>query len=757
MGKSLFVAVVLCLGIFQVSAQENKGGAKLSPKTMMYMQTIKNGGDKNPIQPDYVYKKTANGIYMSALIKVNKDIVSSDLEAIGVHVGTRAGKVWTAIIPIDKIEAFTKIKGIDYIELDEPVCMQLDSARKTTRVDSVQQGINLPHAYTGKNVVVGVIDVGYDYTHPTFWDTSGTHYRIKRIWEEKTVGTPPAGFAYGHEISDTNNIIAQGTDNIYATHGTHVAGIAAGSGYGSNDSANSTSNSVYRGMAFESDIVLVGIMPDSGQWQNTGMSDFIDGMNYIYTYAASVGKPAVINLSWGSPVGPHDGLSLFSEACDALTGPGKIFVCAAGNDGDVHLHLRKAFTPVDSVVSSFVSFVTYLPVKKTWIDIWGDSSKSFCLQVGLMGAGAVADSTGYVCLDNSVHTFKLVGTNHDTCYVAIATSTSEFNHKPRIYLTLYSKVTEGVFLSVKGSDGHADIWNGYVSAGEGYFGDLIKNNISWATPGDTMETTTDMVASESAISAGAYSAKITYKNLIGGTYTFQSYTSLGDLVPFSSRGPTADGRIKPDITAPGLCVVSAVSSFDADFLPSGSSHTDLVSRFQDLNNGNFHYWAQLSGTSMATPCTSGIIALMLQANPNLSPAQIRTILAQTAILDNFTGVPPLQGLNTWGHGKINAYAAVIAAALTSGVGEIPGSTINVQLYPNPNTGRFTLSYTADKSEELTIEVYDITGKKIYGDDWNVNSGKNSKNLDLSKNSTGMYLVSVFSASGQSMIKIAVGE
>jgi subtilisin family serine protease len=49
--------------------------------------------------------------------------------------------------------------------------------------------------------------------------------------------------------------------------------------------------------------------------------------------------------------------------------------------------------------------------------------------------------------------------------------------------------------------------------------------------------------------------------------------------------------------------------------------------------------------------TSGIIALMLQANPNLSPTQVRNILSQTAILDTFTGALPQQGLNTWGHGK----------------------------------------------------------------------------------------------------------
>ena len=753
MRKGLFVSALMFCIIWQAVAQQAvKGAAKLSPRTQVYLKTIKAADNKQQIQSDYVYKKTSTGIYLSALIKVNKDISSSDLEALGVHVGTRAGKVWTTIVPLANVEAFTQIKGIDYIELDERVCMHLDSARRTTRADSVQKGIGLPHAYTGKGVVVGVVDVGFDFSHPTFYDTSGTHYRVKRIWEEKKVGTPPAGFAYGNEITDTLAIVSEGTDNQVNTHGMHVAGIAAGSGYGSSDS----SNSIYRGMAFESDVVLVGIMPDSSQWQNTGMSDFIDGINYVFTYAASVGKPAVVNLSWGTPIGPHDGLSLFSEACDALTGPGRIFVCAAGNEGDVNLHLQKAFTPTDTVVNTFVTFDANLSVKKTWVDIWGDTAKNFCLQVGLFHNNVV-DSTGYICLDNSLHYFKLIGSNHDTCYVNIVTSTSEFNGKPRIFVTLYSRVTDGVFLSLKGSDGHVDMWNGYVSLGEGYAGPFSANGQSWAVNGDPAYTTSDIVATKSTISAGAYSAKISYKSISGGVFNFLGYTSLGQLVPFSSRGPAADGRVKPDITAPGLCMVSSFSSFEQTYRPLGGNFSNVVSSFTDPNSGNVYYYGQLSGTSMATPCTSGIIALMLEANPNLSPAQVRNILWQTAILDTFTGVLPQQGLNTWGHGKINAYGAVIAAALTTGVGTIPGGTIDCKLYPNPNNGRFTLSYTDEKSEVLTIAVYDINGKEIYNSNWSVNSGSNHKDLDLSKCSKGVYLVKVSSEQGQSMIKVAVGE
>ena len=748
MKKLLLVALASWMMAFHASSQDNSSiTAKLSPRTQQYLLTTRKTENKNRPLPDYVYKKTATDIYMSALIKVTGTVVQADLDALGVHINTRAGSIWTALIPISNVEAFTKIKGISYIELDEPVSLKLDSARRTTRADSAQHGIGLPHGFSGKNVVLGIVDVGFDYTHPTFYDTTGTHYRIKRVWEEKKIGTPPSGFAYGNEITDTNAMIAAMTDNSANTHGMHVAGIAGGSGFGGD-----SSNSKYRGMAFESDIVLVGIMPDSGQWQNTGMSDFIDGMNYIYTYAASVGKPAVINLSWGSPVGPHDGHSLFSQACDALTGPGRIFVCAAGNEGDQNITLQKTFTNTDTLVSTFVNFDPNALTKSTWVDIWGDTAKSFCLQVGLYKGVQVA-STGYVCLDNTTHQYSLVGLNHDTCFVTITTSTSEFNGKPRIYLSLYSRTNDSICVTIRGSDGYIYLWNGYVSKGEGYFGLLTDGGRPWATAGNSNYTTTDMVATTSAISAGAYSAKISYIGIGGQSYSYSTYTSLNQLVPFSSHGPTEDGRLKPDITAPGLSVVSSLSSYDVEFLPLGVYYTDVVSTYQNPNSGQNYYYGALSGTSMATPCTSGIIALMLQANPNLSPTQVRNILAQTAILDTATGILPAQGTNTWGHGKINAYKAVIASAMAAGIGTIPGGTIDCKLFPNPNTGKFNLEYNSDKSEMLTIDIYDITGAKVYSENWKVNADSNVKNLDLSNLSTGMYLAKVSSSQGSTMIKI----
>lgn len=108
------------------------------------------------------------------------------------------------------------------------------------------------------------------------------------------------------------------------------------------------------------------------------------------------------------------------------------------------------------------------------------------------------------------------------------------------------------------------------------------------------------------------------------------------LASFSSRGPTADGRIKPDIVSPGYHITA----------PKANSGDGYV---------------EYSGTSMATPFTAGVVALMLEANPNLSPQDVKSILAQTAI----DWGPEGKDID-YGYGFINPYEAIKQAGSYSG-------------------------------------------------------------------------------------------
>ena len=230
--KNIYFLLVL-FTIAQIGKAQTTSKAKLSAFTQHYLLSGNSAELTQNKKPTVVYKKIQNNYFISALIKVTAAINVAQLQSLNIKIGTKAGNIWTVQIPENKLNDFILLNGIDYIQLDEPIYTNLEIARKTTRVDSVHKGIGLPMAYTGKNVVVGILDVGIDYTHPAFYDTLGNVYRIKRVWEQKSNGTPPTGYTYGNELVDSLSMAAAGTDNALQTHGTHVAGIAAGSGFGS--------------------------------------------------------------------------------------------------------------------------------------------------------------------------------------------------------------------------------------------------------------------------------------------------------------------------------------------------------------------------------------------------------------------------------------------------------------------------------------------------------------------------------------------
>jgi serine protease AprX len=137
--------------------------------------------------------------------------------------------------------------------------------------------------------------------------------------------------------------------------------------------------------------------------------------------------------------------------------------------------------------------------------------------------------------------------------------------------------------------------------------------------------------------------------------TIADATSLGVYAaPFSSRGPTLDGRTKPDISAPGVSILSAMSNVvavDPDPIWGGGGEVTL-------GCGEGCYTVS-SGTSMASPFVAGAVALMLEADGSLTTdsAMVRQILADTAQDRGTVGMD-----NVFGHGLIDVQAAVSRAA-----------------------------------------------------------------------------------------------
>ncbi len=693
-----------------------------------------------------VLSKKGDVTFVAAFIKVNNLVSEKAIAALGVSVGTKAGNVWTVQIPTEKVSAFVALNGIDVIQLDEPIAPNMEAARKSSRVDSVQDGIGLPMAYSGKNVVVGIIDAGFDYGHPTFYDTTGKVLRIKKIWEQHNAGTPPAGYTYGNEITDTSAMLAKGNETNSFSHGTHVGGIAAGSGFGG-------SGKKYRGVAYESDLVFVGIKPEKSEWKSMGMTSIVDAINYIFKYAESVGKPAVANLSWGCSIGPNNGTSLFSQACDNLTGQGRIFVNSAGNNGDENIHLEKTFTPTDTALHTFLTFPVVAGQKRTWVDVWGETTKTFCIQLSLYNAATRGSSTQTICLNNTTKDTFLVGTDNDTCFMVITTKIADYNNQPHVLLDLYSKTANQLCISLTGTAGKVHMWQGIVNEYSGYYGAFTKNNQSWATDGNSNYTLGEMASTKSSISVAAYVSKNSFKNLSGANQSYIGYAVTNQIAPFSSKGPTADGRIKPDIAAPGMTIASAVNSYDLSYAPGGSNYAQSVFKYTSPKNSRDYYYAESSGTSMSSPMVSGIVALLLQVNPKLAPQHLKNILFETALEDNFTTANP--DSSRWGAGKINAYAAIKKTILTLGIQSLVNEATLVNIYPNPSEGLFTMDYLGQNQTTLWLEVTNTVGQTVYEQPW-VNSHLNKQiTVDLSGLNKGIYYATLSSNNGKVVRKIVL--
>jgi subtilisin family serine protease len=695
----------------------------LSPSTAILLSKITNSKSSNndSLFQEYSTIKKNNIEYVKAFLLIESD---KDLTAFGFIEHTKNGNLYTGLIEIEKIESLARLEEVKYIEIAKKGRQNLNSALLSSRVDRVHQGVNLSQSYFGDGVVVGIIDGGFDYTHPSFYDTSFTNYRVKRVWEQDaTNGTPPQGYSYGRELVGQTNILAAQTDGA-GSHGTHVAGTAAGSGAGT--------SGLYKGVAPKSDLVLVSL---GGSNLNLGIAE---GVDYIIKYANSVNKPCVINMSLGIHIGPHDGTSALDQIFDSLAGSGKLLVGAAGNEGLDSIYLEKSFSGNDTVLYSFFKFPnsTLGTNGIGTIDIWGIPNQQFSVSVNIYNTNtdSFEDWTPYISSNsNNVYNYTLQDNDvfSDDCLVAIGTQISPLNNKPNIQIqvdhTDQDDNYKWVLIEIIGKNTTTKMWTevSYFTS-NGYLPPILGGSTS-STVGEIGGT------SNSVITVGAYTSKNSYMNFNNSQQNIPFQAPIGEIAPFSSHGPTADNRTKPDVTAPGNVIVAPVNSFDPNY---STSNPEVV---YGVTNGTKNwYYAAMQGTSMASPMVTGILALWLEANPNLTPSQVRTLLQNNSKTDSFTGTISANGDNTWGWGKIDAYDGLVNIV---GIGENGLDRSILSVYPNPNSGNIFIN--SSDNEVINLRITDLVGRLVI-DSKTINQGVN--NIDARSLKNGLYLL-VFEKNG----------
>ena len=565
--------------------------------------------------------------------------------------------------------------------------INLNKAVIDGRVDSVWNAYDLPQSFNGEGVIIGVTDWGFDYTHPVFYDTNMLSYRVLRAWDQyKTVGTPPEGFDYGAEYVGPEALLQAhcDTSNCYdfAYHGTHCASIAAGGGAGTE----------YRGVAFGANLLFCTIYLENVHY-------VIDAWNWMYNVAQEEGKRLVISMSWGVYfLDNMDGTGRLANEVRRLSDLGVVFISSAGNNGDERFHIGHNFTQHDTIGSQF-SF----PYDNGYL--WGSSiqmtnsaNSPFAFSLKAMNnAGTILAETPFITThnnDNYVDTFLVID-NDTLAYNYYIIACSEYNQAPSVRLRVKRNNTYKFGIEIVADSGEFNAWNlAEITKAYGNWGGTFSASSAHANwiNGDAQHGIGVPANIPEVLAVAAH---------VKGFVTNTGYHVGGNIADFSSEGPGLHGEMKPQISAPGKNIISAISSYT-------DSYTGTYSKTVNFNGRDYKF-ASLSGTSMSCPFVAGVAALVLQANPYLSSEQVRNILMETAYNDSYTAAA---GTERFGHGKVDAYHAVLRALSMTGIQEHQSATAtHYTLFPNPATDQLYITAQSD-ANQIQCLIYDLAGRMV---------------------------------------------
>ena len=480
---------------------------------------------------------------------------------------------------------------------------------------SIKANLLWNEGYTGTGVKVAVLDSGLD--------TAPVNSDLPTTIEKRDYSNYPISI---------DSIV----ENTVSGHGTHVTGSVLGRGTLS--SANTINGGgSYKGSAPDADLVFLKIGDDGTS--NASFSAMISAIqSAVDTFDADI-----ITMSYGGWFDHHDGSSSTEQTVDWAYSQGVPVFMAAGNDGNRGRHY-----------SGMVSA----------------NSETDFIQVNITGAGT----------NNTALFFNLVWSD------GTARNNLTLNYYNSSFVPLGSITTNPTTESFRGTESQLSNYGFYLPSGSAnyYLKVVNPSNVDqtfhiydrWGARvafqiADPFYTIGQPASADNCIAVGAYTSSTSWIAYDGSNQIYTTGGPLNDIAPFSSRGPRIDGLLKPNITAPGTAIIS-IRDRDALF---------STSRFWVDNDGivggNANYYV-MQGTSMATPITSGAVALLLQKFPGASPLQIYNAIQDSALTDSFTGSVPN---NTWGYGKLDINAASseseLPVELTSFTAIKIGSTVKL--------------------------------------------------------------------------------
>ena len=572
------------------------------------------------------------------LVQVDRDELPAEFAALQWH--RLADGVYSVSVPVTRLEELARHPHVKFVESGRRMTAALDTSVPAATVDVV----HAPPAGTGlhgSGVVVGVIDMGFDFTLDDFTTGPGGSTRIAFLWDQSLTPqgseSAPAEFGYGVEYTAKDIDAARPTADPFlhvrhkpdmGAHGTHVTGIAAGNGASADAEF---AGGKYVGVADAATLILVHPGIETGARTLADSAHVADAVDYIFRRAAN--QPCVINLSLGQNGGSHDGESIVERAIDRLLDKtGRALVVAAGNEHIWRTHASGTLTTtaptqtlkwrVGAPPAGFPTVAGAVDRTPNELEIWYSSRDAFSVRV----VDPAGHATSTVTPDNSA-TIDLGG---NRVYVDSERFTT-LNGDARIYIEISSgtatAIQSGTWrVELSAVELHAGRFDAWIERTERNFSNGYSDQSSFEDGNfDPSMTLGTPATARRAIAVANYDHRLTE---ISGT---------------SGRGPTRDRREKPECSAPGTSILSTCA---------------LGARSQ--NGSVVPVRAAMSGTSMAAPHVTGVVALLFEralalSNPVLLSAEQarKLIMAATSPAPGVVGYDP-----AWGFGRLDAEAAV---------------------------------------------------------------------------------------------------
>lgn len=583
--------------------------------------------------------RTANSKAVKAVVKLQRGTDVSVLTDHGFSATSLCSGFAVVHTTLDSLSILSDIEAVERISIAQrKMELMLNKANALTGVDKIHDGLGFgqgdrtndeefnQHTYTGKGVMIGILDSGFDPNHAMFLDENGES-RFKVI--KKDSNTP---------ITDKKSINSFTTDYKKSTHGTHVCGIAAGS--------FDSEAFQLKGVATKADLAM-GPVPNS-------VAD-LEYIKYLAEYCKEKNERLVINMSFGDALGPHDGSDIFSQAISQLIEDYDIVVCiSAGNESEKHIVAKHAFTSEYDDMKALYD----LREGNNQISNYVTTSNDTPINMNIV---AVNKKTAEITqrypaiIDGQAQNVNI----NDEFIKGNITITNESihdGHKGYLVNSEYIYGLDGyaVGFEIKGQT------NQNIACYANNFNPFIANVSGWNNCLTSNGTVSNTACAKGMIVVGSYNSAscINYKNGTSTTLDIQHGENwgneIGEISYYSSFGTLSNGEILPHICAPGSILESSFNSYCTI-----NSSKKTITRTKSWGNKDYSF-SGMKGTSMSAPYMAGVAALWLEANPNLSHQEIKEIAMQTAINDDACNASNhfINEGRQAGAGKIDAYAGL---------------------------------------------------------------------------------------------------